>query len=148
MNKFFLLLLFEFFVCYNNIFNKEDYINIIKESCDLFEENCVKICDNIINNYKNYLNSLKNFNNNTELYNYLYNNPNNNLTLLISEAFYYKGYFNFFGIHKKKPDLDNGFSYFIISSYLSNRKSHYKIFLILNSGLYYHIYNTSKFKNT
>jgi TPR repeat protein len=141
------LFIFQIFIYSKNIFNDLDIFEKLHKSCDLFEENCEILCDNILNNYENHLNLLKNFKNNTDLYNYLYDNPNNNITLLISEAYYYKGYYNFFGIYKKNPDLNKGFSYFIISSYLSNRKSHYKIFLILNSGLYYHIYNTSKFKD-
>ena len=141
------LFIFPIFIYSKNIFNNLDIFDKLHKSCDLFEENCENLCDNILNNYENHLNLLKNFKNNTELYNYLYDNPNNNITLLISEAYYYKGYYNFFGIYKKNPDLNKGFSFFIISSYLSNRKAHYKIFLILNSGLYYHIYNTSKFKD-
>jgi hypothetical protein len=147
MNIYIITFIFPILIYSNNIFNDLNIIDKLHKSCDLFEENCESLCDNILNKYKNHLYLLKNFKNNTELYNYLYDNPNNNITLLISEAFYYKGYYNFFGIHKKNPDLNTGFSLFIISSFLSNRKSHYKIFLILNSGLYYHIYNTSKFKD-
>ena len=110
------------------------------ESCDNFLSEC----------YTNSLLITSNFENGKYSYNTkkVYENPNDKFSLIISEAYYYKGFFEYLGLpDNSNPQLEKSFASFIISSYFSNPKAQYKIYIILSSDLYHFIINSKKFTN-
>ena len=110
------------------------------ESCDNFLSEC----------YTNSLLIISNFENGKYSYNTkkVYENPNDKFSLIISEAYYYKGFFEYLGLpDNSNPQLEKSFASFIISSYFSNPKAQYKIYIILSSDLYHFIINSKKFTN-
>ena len=110
------------------------------ESCDNFLSEC----------YTNSLLITSNFENGKYSYNTkkVYENPNDKFSLIISEAYYYKGFFEYLGMSdNSNPQLEKSFASFIISSYFSNPKAQYKIYIILSSDLYHFIINSKKFTN-
>lgn len=115
------------------------YIKYI-DLCENFNEECYKHSLTLISNFEKgkYSYDIKK----------VYENPNDRLSLIISNAYYYKGLFEYLGIaDNSNPQLEKGFASFIISSYFSNPKAQYKIYIILASDLYNFIINSKKYLN-
>ena len=110
------------------------------ESCENFLIECYKNSNIIISNFEN-----GKYSYNTKK---IYENPNDKFSIIISEAYYYKGLFEYLGLSDNyNPQLEKSFASFIISSYFSNPKAQYKIYIILSSDLYHFIINSKKFTN-
>ena len=108
------------------------------ESCDNFLSECYTKSLLIVSNFEN-----GKYSYNTKK---VYENPNDKFSLIISEAYYYKGLFEYLGLSdNSNPQLEKSFASFIISSYFSNPKAQYKIYIILSSDLYHFIINSKKF---
>ena len=127
----------------NNEFNKkENTFDKIKSKlldcdniCFNFETNCTIIYNDIIKISTEIIISSKIIENNIQ-----------NIPLEITNAFYYKAIYEYYGIISNKPNLEIALQNFIISSYFGCEKSNYKLFLLYDSDLINHIINTKEFK--
>jgi len=70
----------------------------------------------------------------------LYNN-------ILSNFYFYAGMTEYYGIIKKKPDLANGYSKFLISAFYGNAKALYEIYITLESNIYKVIFDLKQFKS-
>ena len=111
--------------------------------CKSFDPQCLDKSDNVINVITEKIHNITNI-------------TFSNKTILLAEAYYNKGVFSFYGITTNKPNLEIALSSFIISSYLGNPKSQYKLYYILINDLineiittkeYASILNSNKFLN-
>jgi TPR repeat protein len=66
---------------------------------------------------------------------------------ILSDHWYYAGQIEYFGIVKKKPNIAEGFSKFLISAFYGNPKSLYKLYILIESDIIKFIIETKEFEN-
>lgn len=70
----------------------------------------------------------------------LYNN-------ILSNFYYFAGMTEYYGVIKKKSDLANGFTKFVISAYYGNSKALYELYIILESNIHKIIFDLKQYKS-
>jgi len=121
-----------------NTYNMTSIINLCDEG-DLKE--CYDKCLDEINT-KNFVN-LKEIENTQNLLERQLKIEYNNI---LSEFWFYAGQIEYWGLIKKKPNLVDGFSKFIISAFYGNPKAYFKLYIILESDIYKLIIETKDFE--
>jgi TPR repeat protein len=66
---------------------------------------------------------------------------------IVSEYWFYAGQIEYWGLINNKPNLVEGFSKFVISSFYGNPKAYYKLFIILETNIIKLIIDTKEFEN-